>query len=57
MTIPPLLAAVVCGIIYGIGRSISLANRKNDDSKKMPNPYLESIVVSLAVYLLLSLIQ
>jgi len=54
MVTTPLIAAVVAGIIYGIGRSVIVV-RKEDEyakQKKQPHPYLESIIVSLVVYLL-----
>lgn len=53
MNILPLVIAILAGIVYGAVRSYYQDN-KEDQSKKRSNPYLESIVVSLAVYLLVS---
>lgn len=53
MNILPLVIAILAGIVYGAVRSY-FQDKKEEQSKKRSNPYLESIVVSLAVYLLIS---
>ena len=53
MNIIPLIIAILAGIVYGAVRSY-FQDKKENHSKKRSNPYLESIVVSLAVYLLVS---
>lgn len=53
MNIQPLIIAILAGIVYGAIRSY-FQDKKEDQKKKRSNPYLESIVVSLAVYLLVS---
>lgn len=56
MITTPLIAAVIAGIIYGIGRSIIIVRKEEEyaKKKKQPHPYLESIIVTLIVYLLFS---
>ena len=49
----PLIIAILTGIVYGAVRSY-FQDKKEEQTKKRSNPYLESIVVCLAVYLLVS---
>ena len=56
MTIP-LSAAIIAGILYGAIRSVALTKNENEQNQKRPNPYLESIIVTLIVYLIVSLVM
>ena len=53
MITTPLVLAVIAGIIYGIIRSVFAVEKEEEYArkKKQPHPYLESIIVSLVVYL------
>ena len=54
----PLITAVTAGIAYGAIRSYFLS-KANEDGKpvKKGNPYVESIIFTLVVYLLVSFIM
>ncbi|MGM9923526.1 MAG: hypothetical protein ACI35R_04680 [Bacillus sp. (in: firmicutes)] len=52
MDYKPLIFAVLAGILYGALRSAMI--QQKEESKRRGNPYTESIVLSLVVYLLLS---
>lgn len=54
LTMQPLIIAIVTGISYGTIRTAFL--QRKDQKNKKSNPYLESIIVTLAVYLISSLI-
>ena len=56
MTIP-LSAAIIAGILYGAIRSVALTKNEDEKNEKRPNPYLESIIVTLIVYLIVSLVM
>ncbi|WP_154666086.1 hypothetical protein [Bacillus testis] len=49
----PLIAAVFTGIVYGTFRTIQLTGNPNAQKR---HPYLESIIVALVVYLIVSTI-
>lgn len=53
----PLIIAVIAGILYGSVRSVKNNNNKDDTTKKEAGVYLQSIVVCIAVYLIVSFIQ
>ena len=53
----PLIIAIIAGILYGSIRSVKVNNSKNDSKKLEVGLYLQSIVVCIAVYLLVSFIQ
>ena len=53
----PLIIAIIAGILYGTIRSVKVNNSKNDSEKSEASLYLQSIVVCIAVYLLVSFIQ
>lgn len=53
----PLIIAIIAGILYGSIRSVKVNNSKNDSKKLEAGLYLQSIVVCIAVYLLVSFIQ
>ena len=53
----PLIFAIIAGILYGSIRSVKVNNSKNDSEKSEAGLYLQSIVVCIAVYLLVSFIQ
>lgn len=50
----PLVVAIIVGIIYGSVKSAKLAQEENP--KKIVHPYLQSIIVTLVVYLIVSTI-
>ena len=56
MTIP-LSAAIIAGILYGAIRSVAITKNEDEKNEKRPNPYLESIIVTLIVYLIVSLVM
>jgi len=53
MNIIPHIIAILAGIVYGAVRTY-FQDKKENHTKKRSNPYLESIVVCLVVYLLIS---
>ena len=53
----PLIIAIIAGILYGAIRSVKLANSKDESSKKEAGLYLQSIIVCIVVYLVVSFIQ
>lgn len=57
MNTVPLIIAVIAGILYGSVRSIKMQNSKEDSLKKEAGLYLQSIVVCIVVYLIVSFIQ
>ena len=57
MNTVPLIIAVIAGILYGSVRSVKIQNSKDDSTKKEASLYLQSVVVCIAVYLIVSFIQ
>ena len=53
----PLIIAIIAGILYGVVRSVKIHNSNEDSAKKEAALYLQSIVVCIGVYLLVSFIQ
>ncbi|MGN1401378.1 MAG: hypothetical protein ACI4XL_07755 [Bacillus sp. (in: firmicutes)] len=54
----PLISAVIAGILYGTVRSyLQEKESERDNNKKRSNPYLESIIVALLVYLIISFLS
>ncbi|WP_154663118.1 hypothetical protein [Bacillus massiliigorillae] len=54
MSYLPLAIAIMVGIAYGAIRTVKQS--KQDDNKRRSNPYTESIVVTLVVYLICSVV-
>lgn len=48
----PLAIAILVGITYGAIRTVKLSNQ--EENKRRGNPYTESIVITLVVYLICS---
>ena len=57
MNTVPLIIAVIAGILYGSVCSVKIQNSKDDSTKKEASLYLQSVVVCIAVYLIVSFIQ
>ena len=57
MNTVPLIIAVIAGILYGSVRSVKNQNSKDESAKKEAGLYLQSIVVCIAVYLIVSFVQ
>ncbi len=53
----PLIFAVIVGILYGSVRSVKNQNGKEDSKKNEAGLYLQSVMVCIAVYLIVSFIQ
>ena len=53
----PLIIAIIAGILYGAIRSVKVENSKEDSTKKEAGLYLQSIIVCIVVYLVVSFIQ
>ena len=53
----PLIIAIIAGILYGSVRSVKVNNSEDDSKKTEAGLYLQSIVVCIAVYLIVSFIQ
>ena len=53
----PLIVAVIVGILYGSIRSVKIQNDKDGSKRKDAGLYLQSIIVCIVIYLIVSFIQ